>query len=111
MADDVHAAEHEQQHAPHVHVTAVHVYLLVFAALAAGTLLTWYASTIELGIWNTPIALLIATVKATLVILFFMHVIHSTRLTWVVVIGAFLWLGVLFVLTFADYLTRLWNVT
>lgn len=45
-----------------------------------------------------------------LVILFFMHVIHSTRLTWVVVIGAFLWLGVLFVLTFADYLTRMWSL-
>jgi hypothetical protein len=37
-------------------------------------------------------------------------VIHSTRLTWVVVIGAFLWLGVLFVLTFADYLTRMWSL-
>ena len=66
---------------------------------------------VDLGMWNTPIALIIATIKAVLVILFFMHVIHSTRLTWVVVIGAFLWLGVLFVLTFADYLTRLWNLT
>jgi cytochrome c oxidase subunit IV len=111
MADDVHAAEHEHQHAPHVHVTPIGVYLLVFLALAVGTLLTWYASTIELGLWNTPIALLIATIKAVLVILFFMHVIHSTRLTWVVIIAAFLWLGVLFVLTFADYLTRLWNLT
>ena len=43
----------------------------------------------------------IASIKAVLVILFFMHVIHSTRLTWVVVIGSFLWLGVLFVLTFS----------
>ena len=55
-----------------------------------------------------PIALGIAIAKATLVILFFMHVIHSTRLTWVVVASSFLWLGVLFVLTFTDYLTRLW---
>jgi len=45
-----------------------------------------------------------------LVILFFMHVIHSTRLTWVVIIASFLWLGVLFVLTFADYLTRMWKI-
>ena len=111
MADDVHPAEHEHEHTPHVHITSIGVYLAVFAALAAGTLLTWYASTIELGMWNTPIALLIATIKAVLVILFFMHVIHSTRLTWVVIIAAFLWLGVLFALTFADYLTRLWNVT
>jgi len=97
-------------HTPHVHVTPLTTYLLVFAALAAGTLLTWWVSTIDLGAWNTPIALLIATIKATLVILFFMHVIHSTRLTWVVIIGAFLWLGVLLVLTFADYLTRVWSV-
>src|SRR5205085_3467520 len=108
---DVHAAEHEHEHAPHVHVTSIGVYLAVFAALAAGTLLTWYASTINLGWANTPIALLIATIKAVLVILFFMHVIHSTRLTWVVIIAAFLWLRVVFVLTFSDYLTRLWNVT
>jgi cytochrome c oxidase subunit 4 len=105
------ADEHASDHAPHVHVTSLGVYFAVFAALAAGTLLTWYASTIDLGWANTPIALLIATIKAVLVILFFMHVIHSTRLTWVVVIGSFLWLGVLFVLTFADYLTRLWNLT
>ena len=100
----------EHAHAPHVHVTSMWVYLTVFGALAAGTLLTWWVSTIDLGWANTPIALLIATIKALLVILFFMHVIHSTRLTWVVVIASFLWLGVLFVLTFADYLTRVWQI-
>ena len=99
-----------EDHTPHVHVTPLWIYLAVFGALAAGTLLTWYASTVELGMWNTPIALLIACFKAILVILFFMHVIHSTRLTWVTIIGAFLWLGVLFVLTFADYLTRAWDI-
>jgi cytochrome c oxidase subunit 4 len=105
-------------HTPHVHVTPLSTYLLVFVALAIGTLLTWWVSTFNVEVTlfghlislNTPIALLIATTKATLVILFFMHVIHSTRLTWVVIIGAFLWLGVLFVLTFADYLTRVWSV-
>ena len=100
----------EHTHAPHIHVTPMWVYLAVFGALAAGTLLTWWVSTIDLGWLNTPIALLIATIKAVLVILFFMHVIHSTRLTWVVVIASFLWLGVLFVLTFADYLTRIWQI-
>jgi cytochrome c oxidase subunit 4 len=99
-----------EDHTPHVHVTPMWIYLAVFAALAVGTLLTWWVSTIELGMWNTPIALIIATVKAVLVILFFMHVIHSTRLTWVVIVGSFLWLGVLFVLTFADYLTRIWKI-
>ena len=100
----------ENEHAPHIHITPLSTYLLVFAALAIGTLLTWYASTVNLGWANTPVALIIATTKAVLVILFFMHVIHSTRLTWVVVIGSFLWLGVLFVLTLADYLTRHWLI-
>lgn len=98
------------EHAPHVHITPLSVYFAVFAALAVGTILTYLASTVDLGWMNTPIALVIATVKAVLVILFFMHVIHSTRLTWVVVIGSFLWLGVLFVLTFSDYLTRAWAI-
>ena len=98
------------EHAPHIHVTPLSTYFLVFGALAIGTLLTWFASTVDLGWANTPVALIIATTKAVLVILFFMHVIHSTRLTWVVVIGSFLWLGVLFVLTLADYLTRAWAI-
>jgi cytochrome c oxidase subunit 4 len=103
------ADQHQQlEHAPHSHVTPLYVYFAVFFALAIGTLLTWWVSTKDLLEWNTPIALIIATIKAVLVILFFMHVKYSTRLTWVVVIGSFLWLGVLFVLTFSDYLTRGW---
>ena len=54
-------------------------------------------------------ALVIAVVKATLVILFFMHVWHSTRLTWVVVGGGLFWLGILLALTLSDYLTRPWQ--
>jgi cytochrome c oxidase subunit 4 len=72
--------------------------------------LTVAAASVDLHWANTPVAMAIATVKAVLVILFFMHVIHSTRLTWVVIISAILWLGVLFVLTFADYLTRGWAI-
>ncbi|HEY2093034.1 MAG TPA: cytochrome C oxidase subunit IV family protein [Thermoanaerobaculia bacterium] len=97
-------------HTPHVHVTPLWVYFVVFAALAAGTILTYLASTVDLGWANTPVALVIACVKGSLVILYFMHAIHSTRLTWVVILGSFLWLGVLFVLTFADYLTRSWAI-
>jgi cytochrome c oxidase subunit IV len=103
-------AHAEHGHAPIIHVTPLWIYFTVFAALALGTILTVWASRVDLGMMNTPIALIIATIKAVLVILFFMHVIHSTRLTWVVVIASFLWLGVLFVLTFADYLTRSWGV-
>ncbi len=86
------------------------MYFIVFGALLLGTGLTVFAAVHDLGVLNTPVALTIATIKAALVILFFMHAIHSTRLTWVVIIGSFLWLGVLFVLTFADYLSRFWPV-
>lgn len=98
------------KHAPTHHVTRLPVYFGVFAALMMLTILTVAASRADLGWLNTPIALGIAVIKATLVILFFMHVIHSPRLTWVVVISSFLWLAVLFVLTLADYLTRSWTV-
>jgi cytochrome c oxidase subunit 4 len=103
MADQAH-----EEHAPHVHVTPLWIYFAVFTALAVGTILTVWASRIDLGSWNTPIALIIATIKATLVILYFMHAVHSSRLTWVVIVGAFVWLATLFVLTFSDYLTRGW---
>ena len=57
----------------------------------------------------TVAALAIATFKAALVILFFMHVKYSTRLTWAVVLGSIFWLGILLTLTMSDYLTRVWR--
>ena len=60
------------------------------------------------GALNVIAALTIATFKAALVILFFMHVKYSKRLTWAVVIGSVFWLGILLVLTLSDYLTRRW---
>jgi len=85
-------------------------YFLVWVALLILTITTFLTGRMHLGTWALPLALAIAVTKSLLVILFFMHVIHSTRLTWVVVIASFLWLGVLFVLTFADYLTRMWKI-
>jgi cytochrome c oxidase subunit 4 len=63
----------------------------------------------DLGSINLPLALTIATVKASLVILFFMHVKYSSRLTWAVVLGSIFWFGILIVLTMSDYLTRVWR--
>jgi cytochrome c oxidase subunit IV len=105
--DDAHGYS---EHAPTHHVTSLPVYFGIFAALMVLTIATVWVSRFNLGLLNTPIALAIATAKATLVILFFMHVIHSTRLTWVVIISSFLWLALLFVLTFADYFTRDWQL-
>ena len=94
--------ESERMH----HVTPASVYYVIFGALIVLTAITVGVAFLDLGWLNTPIALLIAVLKASLVILYFMHVRWSTHLTWVVVVGSFLWLGVLFVLTFSDYLSR-----
>ena len=64
---------------------------------------------LDLGVLNTVAALAIATFKATIVVLFFMHVKYSTRLTWAVVLGSVFWLGILLALTLSDYLTRVWR--
>ena len=100
----------EHEHAPTHHVTPLWIYFVIFFALMFFTVVTVWISTVNLGVMNTPVALAIAVIKATLVILFFMHVIHSTRLTWVVILASFLWVAALFVLTFADYLTRSWSM-
>ena len=99
-----------QAHAPEHHIASLGMYFGVFFALLVLTFLTVVASRYDFGALNTPLAMAIAILKASLVILFFMHVIQSTRLTWVVVISSFLWLAILFVLTFADYLTRPWPI-
>jgi cytochrome c oxidase subunit IV len=91
------------------HIVPTRVYYVVFAVLMAGTYLTVQAAYLDLGPFNTMVALGIAVVKATLVVLFFMHVKYSPRLTWAVVAGSLFWLGILFVLTFSDYLTRAWR--
>ncbi len=97
-------------HAPAHHRSSLTSYFAVFATLMILTILTVWVSRIDLGALNTVVAMAIAIVKATVVILWFMHVIHSPRLTWIVVISSFLWLAVLFVLLFSDYLTRHWSL-
>ena len=90
------------------HVTSKKVYFTIFAALLALTYLTVAVSKVDLGRFNTIAALTIAVTKALLVVLFFMHVRYSTRLTKVVVVGGFLWLALLVGLTMTDILTRGW---
>jgi len=86
------------------------MYFAVWAALLAGTYITYKIAFIDLGPFNPVLALGIATIKATLVALFFMHVYHaSERLTKLVVISALFFLMLLLGLTMADYATRLWS--
>jgi cytochrome c oxidase subunit 4 len=95
-------------HSEH-HIVPMSVYLGVFFALLIGTALTTAIAYVDLGMWNTPIALLIAFIKMTLVILFFMHVKYQPGLTRIAIICAFFWLGIMMTLTLSDELTRTWE--
>ena len=90
------------------HVAPKTMYYAVFAALIVGTGLTVLVAFFDLGVFNNILMLSIACAKALLVILFFMHVRWSTRLTWLVVASGFFWLIILFGITMTDYLTRGW---
>lgn len=91
------------------HIVPVRIYVVIFLALLLGTGLTVAAAFLDFP-WkfNTIVALTIAVAKATLVVLYFMHVRYSIRLVWVVVTSALFWMAILFALTFSDYLTRDW---
>jgi cytochrome c oxidase subunit 4 len=91
------------------HIVPKRTYYAIFAILMLCTLATVLIAFVDLGPFNTVAALTIAVFKAVLVILFFMHVKYSTRLTWAVVVGSVFWLGILLVLTMSDYLTRAWR--
>jgi cytochrome c oxidase subunit 4 len=90
------------------HVAPKGMYYGVFLALLTGTALTVAAAFVDMGALNNVVMLTLACVKALLVILFFMHVRWSSRLTWVVVASGFFWLLILFGLTMTDYLSRGW---
>jgi len=89
-----------------VHIESKRNYLLVFGALLVLTALTTWVAYFDFGAWNNVIAMGIAVLKASLVVLIFMHVRHSTPLTKLVVVGALLWLVFMVVLTMGDYTTR-----
>lgn len=91
------------------HIVPIKVYVTIFLALMVGTALTVWAGLQDFpGPMNVVIALTIAVIKATLVVLYFMHVRYSSRLIWVIVASALFWVGILFALTFSDYWTRGW---
>ena len=87
-------------------ITPVRTYLVIFLALMVLTAITVAVAFFELGPLNDIAAMGIAITKACLVILYFMHVRHSSRLTKVVVVAGFLWLLFLIGFTMSDYLTR-----
>ena len=91
------------------HILPKRVYYTIFGILMLCTYLTVQIAFFDLGPLNTIAALAIAVFKATIVVLFFMHVKYSTRLTWLVVTGSIFWLFIMLALTMSDYLTRAWR--
>jgi cytochrome c oxidase subunit 4 len=91
------------------HIVQPRVYITIFLALLVGTGLTVVAAFYDFpGPLNAVVALTIAVIKATLVVLFFMHVRYSGRLIWLVIAAALFWLAIMFALTISDYWTRTW---
>jgi cytochrome c oxidase subunit 4 len=90
------------------HIVPISVYLAVFFTLIALTWVTAWVSTIDLGRMNIFVALSIAVFKASLVVLFFMHVKYGTKLTKMIVGAGFFWLILLLFITMADIWTRSW---
>src|SRR6267378_5883078 len=88
------------------HIVSPKVYAGILVARLVGTVLTVEAAKINLHRWNIVLALTIATIKMTLVILFFMHGKYSSRRTKLVIISGFFWLAIMFGLTLQDYSTR-----
>ena len=98
-----------EQHSEHV--VPMSTYVSVFLALLVGTALTTWVAYIDLGAFNTVVALVIAFIKMTLVILFFMHAKYNKGLTRIVIVAAFFWLGIMMTFMLADELSRNWTPT
>lgn len=98
----------EQHPQTHEHIDAVKTYALVFLALVAATIITTAVSFVDLGPFSVVVALAIAVCKMLLVVLFFMHVRHSTKLTKLVLAGGVLWLFILISMTYTDFGSRTW---
>jgi cytochrome c oxidase subunit 4 len=108
--DDAHGHDDHGHGHGLAHTATIKTLVATGGTLLVLTVVTVLATKIDFGAnINLAIAMVIAVTKATLVVLFFMHVKYSTRLTWAVVIGSVFWLGILLVLTMSDYLTRAWR--
>src|SRR6187549_2678623 len=88
--------------------TSLTTYFIIFGILMGLLALTVEVARHNLGEWNLVIWMSIAVVKALLVVLFFMHVIETSRLTKVFVFGTILWVIIMFGFTFTDYFSRGW---
>jgi cytochrome c oxidase subunit 4 len=88
------------------HIVSPVVYVVIFVSLMLGTAITIWAAFQNFGKFNIVIALAIATIKATLVVLYFMHARYSPKRTQLVIVCSVFWLAIMLALTLADYDTR-----
>ncbi|HTB93205.1 MAG TPA: cytochrome C oxidase subunit IV family protein [Candidatus Sulfotelmatobacter sp.] len=95
-------SEHEHTE----HIVSPGMYLVIISTLLALTGITVFAAFVDLGRFNIVVALLIATVKATLVVLIFMHAKYAPERTKLVIIAGIFWLALLLFLTLSDYASR-----
>ncbi|HYT20756.1 MAG TPA: cytochrome C oxidase subunit IV family protein [Candidatus Polarisedimenticolia bacterium] len=93
------------------HIVSPKLYFAIFAALILGTGITVWAAFQNFGPFNIVIALGIATIKATLVVLYFMHARYSPGRTQLVIVCSVFWLAIMLALTLADYDTRPHDIT
>ena len=100
--------DHDAAHGGEHHVLPLPIYWGVFFALVVGTALTVWTATIDLGRLNVIVALVIASVKAILVILFFMHVKYSSKMVWLFAGAGFFWVLLMIAFTMQDFATRSW---
>lgn len=104
MSEQAHQENHEH------HIVSPKVYLAIFGALMLGTALTVAASYGNFGSFNAVVALAIACTKATLVVLFFMHIRYSSKLMKLTVAAGFFTFLVLITMTLTDYISRAWGL-
>ena len=101
MAEHTEHAEHSE------HIGSSSFYWLIWGILIVATVLTAWIATVDLGAFNTVVALIIASCKALIVVLFFMHVKYtSEKMTAAVLIAAVFWLLIMLFLSLSDYSTR-----
>ncbi len=99
--DEAHAA-----HGPHI--IPFRTNLAVFVALMVLLFVTVAAAYLDLGAWGLPVAMTIATIKAALILLYFMHIRYASRLQWMFSTAALLWLGIMILIIMSDYISRGW---
>jgi len=93
------------------HVVPPKIYVRIFVALLVLTATTVGISRLPLSPeWHLVTGLVIGAAKAALVLLFFMHLLHSPRLIWLIAFGSLVWLAIMLALTWADYWTRPWLI-